>query len=82
MLVCRLLEFYKSDQEKNSGSSKRSLTTNKFQLKKNASKQLSQCAHDKLCDLMLANNPMLMAKSEEYVAKLLKSVAVIKVVVS
>ena len=30
---------------------------------------------------MLANNPRLMAKSEEYVAKLMESVAVIKVAV-
>ena len=47
----------------------------------NASKQLFQCAHDKLGDFMLANDPRLMAKSEEYVAKLMESVAVIKVAV-
>ena len=47
----------------------------------NASIQLFQCAHDKLGDLMLANDPRLMAKSEEYVAKLMKSVAGIKVAV-
>ena len=47
----------------------------------NASIQLFQCAHDKLCDLMLANDPRLMAKSEEYVAKSMESVAVIKVAV-
>ena len=45
----------------------------------NASIQLFQCAHDKLGDLMLANDSRFMAKSEEYVAKLIKSVAVIKV---
>ena len=47
----------------------------------NASIQLFQCAHDKIGDLMFANNPRLMAKSEEYVAKLLESIAVIKVAV-
>ena len=37
----------------------------------NASIQLFQCAHDKLGDLMLANDPRLMAKLKEYVAKLM-----------
>ena len=32
----------------------------------NASLQLFQCMHDKLGNLMLANNSRLMAKSEEY----------------
>ena len=45
----------------------------------NASIQLFQCAHDKLGDLMLANEPRLMAKSEDYVVKLMESVAVLKV---
>ena len=45
----------------------------------NAGIQLLQCAHDKLGDLMLVNDLRLMAKSEEYVAKLMDSVAVIKV---
>ena len=44
----------------------------------NASIQLFPCAHDKLGDLMLANDPRLVAKSDEYVAKLMESVAVIK----
>ena len=47
----------------------------------NASIELFQCAHDKLGDLMLANDPRLTAKSEEYVAKLMESVAAIKVAV-
>ena len=33
---------------------------------------LFQCAHDKPGDLMLANDPMLMAKPEEYVANLMQ----------
>ena len=37
----------------------------------NESIQLFQCAHDKLGDRMLANSSRLMAKSEEYVAKLM-----------
>ena len=47
----------------------------------NASIQLFQCAHDKLGDLMLTNDPRLMAKSDKYVAKLMESVAVIKVAI-
>ena len=43
----------------------------------NASIQLFQCVHNKLGDLMLANDPRLMVKSEE--AKLMESVAVMKV---
>ena len=43
----------------------------------NSSIQLFQCEHDKLDDLMLANDPRLMVKSEE--AKLMESVAVIKI---
>ena len=42
----------------------------------NASIQLFQCVHDKLGDLMLANCPRLMAKSEDCIAKLIESVAV------
>ena len=45
----------------------------------NASIQLFQCAQDKLGDLMLASDPRLMAKSESYVAKLMQSIEVIKV---
>ena len=45
----------------------------------NASIQLFQCANDKLCDLMLANYFRLMAKSKEFVAKLMESVTVLKV---
>ena len=45
----------------------------------NANKQLFQCAHDKLGDLILANDLRLMAKLEEHVAKLMEPVAVIKV---
>ena len=37
----------------------------------NAGIQLFQCAQDKLCDLMLASDPRLMAKSESYIAKLM-----------
>ena len=47
----------------------------------NASIQLFQNAHDKLGDLMLANDPRLKAKSEDDVAKLMESVAVIKAAV-
>ena len=47
----------------------------------NASIQLFQCAHDKLSDLMLANDPKFMEKSVEYVAKIIESVAVIKIAV-
>ena len=43
----------------------------------NASIQLFQCVPDKLGDLMLANDPRLMAYSEEYVAKLMKPLAAI-----
>ena len=39
----------------------------------------SQCAHDKLGNFVLANDPRLMANSKEYVAKLM--VAVIKVAI-
>ena len=38
----------------------------------NASTQLFQCAHDKLGDLMTANDPKLMAKSEDNAAELMK----------
>ena len=48
----------------------------------NAIIQLFQCAHDKLGDLMLANDPRFMAKSEYYLAKLMESVAVIKIALS
>ena len=44
----------------------------------NVSIQLFQCAHDKLDDLMLANDPRLIgikSKSDEYVAKMMESVA-------
>ena len=47
----------------------------------NASIQLFQCAQKKLGNLMLANDPRLIAKSESYIAKLKESVAVIKVVI-
>ena len=47
----------------------------------NASIRLFQCAHDKLDDLMLANYLRLMAKLEDYVAKLMELIAVIKVAV-
>ena len=40
-----------------------------------------QCAHDKLGGLILANDARLVVKSEEYVAKLMVSIAVIKVAV-
>ena len=43
--------------------------------------QAYNCFNDKLGDLMLANDPRLMTKSEEYIAKLMESVAVIKVAV-
>ena len=46
------------------------------------SRTLLKCAHDKLGDIMLANDSRLMAWSEEYVAKLMDSVAVVKVAVS
>ena len=46
---------------------------------RNASTQLFKRAHDKLGDLMLANDLRLMAMSEENVAKLMESSAVIKV---
>ena len=45
----------------------------------NASIQLFQCAHDKLGYLILANDPRQIAKSEEYVGKLVKLVAFTKV---
>ena len=48
---------------------------------RNASIQLFQCAHYKLGDLMLANNPRLMAKSEQCVSKFMGSVEVIKVAI-
>ena len=47
----------------------------------NTSIQLFQCAQDKLGDLMSASDPRLMAKSKSYVAKLMESIAVIKVAV-
>ena len=47
----------------------------------NASKQLFQRTHDKLSDLILANDPRLMAKSEDYVPKLRESAAGTKVTV-
>ena len=47
----------------------------------NAGIQLFQCAQDKLGDLMLANDPRLLTKTENYVAKLMESVAVIKVAI-
>ena len=40
----------------------------------NASMQLFQCLHDKLNNL--ANDPKLMARSEEHLAKLIKSVKI------
>ena len=43
--------------------------------------QAYNCFNDKLGDLILANDPRLMTKSEEYIAKLMESVAVIKVAV-
>ena len=43
--------------------------------------QLFQCAQNKFGNLMLVNNPRLMAKSESCVAKQMKSIAVIKVAI-
>ena len=47
----------------------------------NASIQLFHCAQDKLGDLMSASDPRLMAKSESYFAKLMESIAVIKIAI-
>ena len=41
-------------------------------ISRNGSIRLFQCAHEKFGDLMLANDPRLMAKSEEYVVKLME----------
>ena len=46
-----------------------------------ASIQLFQCASEKLGNLMLANDPRLMAKSVDEVTKLMESIAVIKVAI-